>query len=306
MICCNYKKHFIPLVIVVLLCLGFAAAGCSQEEESKDKNDEVSPDRRDIELLYVNWECAVASTHVVGAILEDMGYDVEYRAVTQGGIEKLWSDLAEGQGDAMTTAWLPSTQEEYFEKYEEQVDKVAINFEPALTGLVVPAYVEIESITEINNHIERFQGQIIGIKPKAGVMKHAENAIEAYNLDIELTESSDAIMARTLNNAVTRLEWIVVTGWKPHWKFAEYDLKYLDDPQGVFPDEEDAEYIATVTRQGLKDDKPDAYFLLENFKWSADDINEVMLLNQQDMVDPRDAARQWVDENQDKVEQWRP
>jgi glycine betaine/proline transport system substrate-binding protein len=75
-------------------------------------------------------------------------------------------------------------------------------------------------------------GRIIGIDPGAGIMAASEKALIEYELDYELVEGSDATMVATLKQAIDNNKWVVVTGWAPHWKFATWDLKFLDDPKG--------------------------------------------------------------------------
>ena len=36
-------------------------------------------------------------------------------------------------------------------------------------------------------------------------------------------------MTQALSDAIANEEPIIVTGWNPHWKFAAFDLKYLED-----------------------------------------------------------------------------
>ncbi|MBF7082350.1 glycine/betaine ABC transporter [Desulfallas sp. Bu1-1] len=146
------------------------------------------------------------------------------------------------------------------------------------------------------------KGKIVGIEPGAGIMKATEKAIEDYNLDFELQESSSAAMAASLKKAIDAKEWIVVTGWTPHWKFAKWDLKYLEDPKGVYGGEE---HIATIARKGLKEDNPVAYEMLDNFYWAPADMEAVMLDIQNGMT-PDEAAQKWIKENQDKVNEWIP
>lgn len=149
---------------------------------------------------------------------------------------------------------------------------------------------------------EEMDYEITAIEPGAGVVQAAEDATEEYdNLDgWEVVTSSSGAMATELGSAIDAEEPIVVTGWSPHWKFAEYDLKYLDDPEGVFGE---AETINTFVREGLEDDAPEAYEVLDNFFWDADDLEEVMLEVSND-VDPADAAADWIEENDDKVSDW--
>ncbi|MDY0396019.1 glycine betaine ABC transporter substrate-binding protein [Virgibacillus halophilus] len=144
--------------------------------------------------------------------------------------------------------------------------------------------------------------QVTGIEPGAGVVKASEKAIEEYDnmKGWEVETSSSGAMATALGEAIKKKDPIVITGWSPHWMFAKYDLKYLDDPKGVFGK---AETINTMTRKGLKDDMPNAYKVLDNFKWSKDDIEEVML-DIQDGKDPEEAAQKWIDKNKDTVDKW--
>ena len=143
--------------------------------------------------------------------------------------------------------------------------------------------------------------KIIGIDPGAGLMKASAKVIDEYGLDDwKLVEGSSAAMVATLKKAYDKKEPIIVTGWTPHWMFAKYDLKYLDDPKGVFGKDE---HINTIVRNGLKDDMPDAYKVLDQFHWTPEDMNIVMS-SIMDGEEPEDAAAKWVKDNADKVSEW--
>ncbi|MBS3809996.1 MAG: glycine/betaine ABC transporter substrate-binding protein, partial [Desulfobacterales bacterium] len=108
-------------------------------------------------------------------------------------------------------------------------------------------------------------------------------------------------MTAALENAIKDRRWIVVTGWTPHWKHAKWNLKYLDDPEKVFGHKE---HIATIVRKGLKQDMPEIYAFLDNFRWAPEDMAEVMLMAQDKDTTYAEAAERWIRKNRDIVNGW--
>ncbi|MFM9328267.1 glycine betaine ABC transporter substrate-binding protein [Paenibacillus mesotrionivorans] len=148
---------------------------------------------------------------------------------------------------------------------------------------------------------DQVQHQIIGIDPGAGIMKQAAQVLTDYELkDWKLVEGSGAAMAAALDKAYKDKKPIIVTGWTPHWMFAKYELKYLEDPKGTFGKDEE---IRTIVRKGLKDSLPSAYAVLDRFEWTAEDMAVVMSA----IIDgkkPEEAAADWVKNNAAKVDVW--
>lgn len=155
-----------------------------------------------------------------------------------------------------------------------------------------------------SDYSEAVDYTITGIEPGAGISVTTEKAIEEYdNLDgwkVEL--SSTGAMMTELGTAIANEQPIIITGWNPHWMFAEYpDMKYLEDPKGVYGEEED---IVSLARIGLEEEKPEAYKLIEQFEWEVEDMESIMFEAQETGEEIEEIAAQWVEDNQDKVTQW--
>ncbi|MGM0418980.1 MAG: glycine betaine ABC transporter substrate-binding protein [Thermodesulfobacteriota bacterium] len=250
-----------------------------------------------VDLLYVEWAETVASTNVIKTVLEDQGYDVEITPVSAA---VMWTAVASGDSDGFTGAWLPVTHGEYLDEFENELDLLGKNLEGAKIGLAVPQYMDIDSIEDLKTNPEAVNNKIIGIDPGAGIMGKTEKALKEYKLDdIELVSSSGPMMTADLKNKYEEKEPVVVTAWTPHWMFSRWDLKYLKDPKKVYGE---TEYIGTVARKGLKKDKPEVYKILDNFKWTLEECQQVMLWAREN--DPETAAAKWVKENPDRVKSW--
>jgi glycine betaine/proline transport system substrate-binding protein len=286
-----FHKSLFTAATLFALFLG----GCSGEHEA----DQSQPDRKqEVELAYVEWSSEVASTNVVRAVLEQLGYQVKITPVSAAA---MWQAVGAGDADAMVAAWLPTTHGHYLDKVRDQVVDLGANLDGTKIGLVVPEYVSIDSISQLNDISDEIDGKIIGIDPGAGLMSKTEKVISEYGLDLDLVEGSGATMTAALGDAIKNHAWIVVTGWTPHWMFARWDLKYLDDPKGIYGG---AEQIHTIVRQGLESDMPEVYAVLDRFHWTPDDMAELMVWNQEEGADPYVNARRWISEHPDKVAEW--
>jgi glycine betaine/proline transport system substrate-binding protein len=253
-----------------------------------------------VKIAYVNWAEGIAMTNLAKVVLEDeMGYDVETTMADPG---LVFASLSQSDQDVFMDGWLPVTHESYMNQFGEDLTDLGYNFKGARIGLVVPTYVDIDSITEMNSVKDKFDSQIVGIDSGAGIMAATERAIDTYGLDFELRESSGPVMTATLADAIDNDEWVVVTGWAPHWKFARYDLKFLEDPEGVYGA---VENIHTIARRNFIIDMPEVAQFFTHFFMSGTELAELMGVIA-DSNDPEEAARQWKEENMDVVEKWIP
>ncbi|MCF8333981.1 MAG: glycine betaine ABC transporter substrate-binding protein [Bacteroidales bacterium] len=262
------------------------------EKEKKTQDKEIS-------VLYPNWAEGIAFTHLAKVALEDKGYDVKVTPLEPGPI---YASLAKGDADLFFDAWLPHTHKDYWEKYGDQLVKLGESFSNGTTGLVVPEYVDfVESIANLNEYKEKFNGKIIGIGSGAGIHANTEKAIEEYNLDFKQVTSSGPAMVASLKKAVNEKKPIIITGWKPHHKWNKYDLKYLEDPKDIYP----KDVCAILSRKGFKDDYPKVAKFASNFNLKEKELYSLMN-DIKEEGDALTAAKAWYKDHKALVDGFYP
>ncbi|MDA3949818.1 MAG: glycine betaine ABC transporter substrate-binding protein [Spirochaeta sp.] len=307
--------------VMLALLAGVVVAGCTRGEEQVDPEVLARREARSeqtIRLVYPEWSSETASAHLIQAVLQErLGYRVDLISVDA---EAMWSRVASGDADMLAGAWLPVTHREYLRQYGDEVEDLGPNLEGARIGLVVPTMrpgrqtdatgrtgrdlVSITAIPEMAERADEFRGRIIGIESGAGVVARTREALDVYDLDrqFHLVESDEAHMVDRVNEAISRDEWVVFTGWRPHWMFERHNLRFLNDPDGVYGGEE-AVHTMVCTRFG--DAYPDAYEVLDRMQWSLEDLERLMRWIQED--DARDAygqALRWIDVHAEIVDEW--
>ncbi|MCB6185168.1 glycine betaine ABC transporter substrate-binding protein [Leeia sp. TBRC 13508] len=278
-------RRLLGLTTVALAVLGANAA--------------FAADKPEIKIGYVEgWADSVATTNVAANIIQTkLGYPVKLVPVAAG---IMWGGVAKGDLDATLSAWLPVTHEAYYKQYKDKVTVVGTNYDGAKIGLIVPAYVTAKTIADLETQKDAFGNRIVGIDAGAGVMKTTEQAIKSYNLSLKLMPSSGPGMMAELSRSVAAQKAVAVTGWIPHYMFAKFKLKFLEDPKKVYGDDE---HVDSVINPSLEKKAPDVVAFLKKFQWKGPEIGGVMLAVENGEK-PAPAAEKWVKDHQARVGEW--
>ena len=286
-------KTFSRIATTALLAAGIALASVSGAAAQSGKT---------VKIGWTAWSDAEFVTKLAAKILEDrLGQDVE---LIQTDIAPQYQGVAKGDIDAMLMSWQPGTHADYMDKVGKDVVNLSLLYGNASLGWVVPNYIpedELSSIEDLKKDAvkEKLDGKIQGIDPGAGLMRLSGEAIEAYGLDYDLVSASGAAMTAALDRAIKREEWIVVTGWRPHWMFGKYDLRYLDDPKGSLGA---AERVHAVARKGFYQENPAAAMMLARFFLPLEDLEAAMAEAQETSYE--EAVDNYISAHPNRVEYW--
>ncbi|WP_136064449.1 glycine betaine ABC transporter substrate-binding protein [Modicisalibacter radicis] len=277
-----------------LLAAGMLATSMGAQAQQDDKR---------IVVGTLNWTENIAVANMWKQVLEQAPYN--YRVeLSNVGKSVAFSGVASGDLDVSLETWLPATDADYVEPYEDDLEIHDVWYDGAGMGLVVPAYVDVDGIGELAERADEFayQGEptIVGIDPGSSISGFTEDAIERYQLPMRQLSSSEVAMMAALDDAYRREEPLVVTLWSPHWAFAEYDLKYLDDPQNIYGDEE---AIHWFSRKGFAEDDPWLTAVLDAWRMDDDSLGSLMA-GIEEAGDPVVGARQWIEANRALIDEW--
>lgn len=279
--------------VSILILLILVTAGCSPEQNSSES--------KTVRILYADWAGTMSLTFLTKVILEErLGYKV---ILTKDNASNIYASLSRGEYDFFMGAWLPETHQRYLQHYSDKIVVAGPNYRGAQTGLAVPDYVPVNCITELDEHKDLFNNTIYGIEKSAGIMNNTVEAKRVYGLGFNLDYSNEKTMTALIDSAVHHREWILVTGWRPHWMFEKFNLKFLSDPENVFGS---TETINTVTRKDFRQTNPYLYRVLKKINLNQMQMESLIKDIRYIPADPEKAAKSWMEKNLDLVESWIP
>jgi glycine betaine/proline transport system substrate-binding protein len=293
--------------ITGLIALGAAAsvalAGCAGSE-GEPTGDAGGTDGGTITMGFLpSWTDGLSTAYLLADQLEKLGYDVEMEELTDAG--PLYTALANGDIDMYPSAWSEVTHAAYMEKFGDDIEDLGTYYDGAVLTLAVPDYMtDITSIEDLVGQADRFDGQIIGIEPGAGLTAQTQDVMmPEYGLDteFELTTSSTSAMLATLETAVAAEDDIVVTLWRPFWANDAFPLKDLEDPKGAMGEPEGLHFLGKL---GFAEEFSEAAALIGDVTLTDEQYGalESLVTGDEYPDDPAAAVDAWIDEYGDQVD----
>lgn len=262
---------------------------------------EAAMEGKDITIgVFSGWEEGIAASYLWGHIFEEAGAEVSYQTAEAGPV---YAGVAQGQLDVSFDAWLPTTHEDYWNKYGDKFEDLVTWFDNAPLTIAVNKDAPIDSLAELKANADKFNNQIVGIEPGAGLTRITKDeVIPQYGLNnMKLVTSSTSAMLAELKSAINNNENIVVTLWRPHWAYSAFPIKDLEDPKNALGDPEE---IHAFGKEGFGEEFPQAAEWIKNFKMTDEQLSslEEIMFNKNNGEKNEESVNQWLEDNPDYIE----
>ena len=254
-----------------------------------------------VRIGYVKeWPTSQVITALMSEAMDNnLNVDITAKPVSQNTLSDLWQMLVTNRTDTTPSIWLPNTHAAFVTDAGDKIVDLGAWLTGAKLGLVVPDYMEINSIDELTK--ENSGGIIYSIDPSSKLNHMTKRALELYGLKgFRIISKSDKYMVRRLEEALKKKENIVVTAWKPHWIFGEWKIKMLEDPLVVYGKPEDIHIFVTTE---FYDNFPDICAFLARIKLDLKEFSNLMASARR-LNSPAGAANKWLIANKNKILEW--
>lgn len=250
-----------------------------------------------IKMGTMAWEDLTPITGITKKVLEDAGYTVEVQSFSEWGIA--YAALVKGDTQIMVSQ-TDYVAHDYWNRNKSRLEKLSPASHGLSDGIVVPSYVTIDSIEQLNDNADKFGNKIVGIEPGAGLMRETADVVSQYGLNLQLVEGSTAAMTAALQSAIERKEWIAATLWEPSWMAQKFDVKWLKDDKGVFPPPQTYYWIG---QNGFAEANPHAREVIASVFVPKEDITAINgAVKDGKRMD--EAVADWISNHGDLIKRW--
>ena len=304
------------------LAVTLTLSGCAGMDS--DAGTDSDGTQGTVKIAINPWVGYEANAAVVAYLLkEELGYTVEEKNLKE---EISWQGFETGEVDVILENW---GHEDLKQTYIEE-KKVAVAVGPTgNTGTIgwyvpewmVQEYPDITDWNNLNKYAELFRtseseskGQLLDGDPS--YVTNDEALVANLGLDYKVVYSgSEAASIKAAQQATAQRTPLLFYFYEPQWLFSQETYVRIElppyatgcdaDPTTVACDY--PEYVLDkVASTSFAENGGDAYELVRNFQWTNDDQNQVSDYLTNEGLSPEEAARKWVDANEDTWRAWIP
>ncbi|MBS3669361.1 ABC transporter substrate-binding protein [Vreelandella boliviensis] len=252
------------------------------------------------------WPGITVKTAIAEQLLNPLGYETSTQEI---GLQVIYQGIESGDIDAFLGAWLPAQREMFDPRKESGVlIDVANNVDGAQMTLAVPEYLYesgIQSFANLDENREQFDGEIYGFGAGSAASEILHNAIDNDTWGLgnwQVVDTSEVGMLSAARDAISREEPIVWVGWTPHWMNLELPMRYLEDPENLFGENNGESDVLTLLRSGYAEANPNVVTFFEQFTFSAEEQSWMIQAYGQEEQDLNDVAEQWINDHPERIE----
>jgi glycine betaine/proline transport system substrate-binding protein len=336
-------RSHVRLWLVLALALAFALVGCGSEKEDEagggaaaDTTETTAAggdaqQQKECGKVTINenaWAGSTANVYIAKYVLEEeLGCQVEVTKIAE---IPVFQAMADGKVDAVLEDWQHVDQYKTF--IEEQgtvVDGGALGVEGHI-GWFIPKYLmdehpEFKTWEGLKGKEQIFrtpesgsQGMFLGGDPSY-VQKDKE-LIKALGLNFKhVTAGAEPAQVARWSQLYKQKKPVIFYWYTPQFLNQQYDLAEVKLPPRKPGCKDDAKsggnleqyrcaYDITIIKKVFSKEFAEsgspAYDVLRKMKLTNEDQEEVAKAIAGDKVDPEEAARRWVEANEDTVQQW--
>ena len=266
----------------------------------------VQADDQTLDFGVPAWPGITVKTAIAEQLLNPLGYETSVQEI---GLQVIYQGIESGDIDVFLGAWLPAQREMFNPRKESGVlIDVANNVDGAQMTLAVPEYLfddGLQSFADLDDYRDQLDGEIHGFGAGSAASEILNNAIDndTWGLgDWQLVDTSEVAMLSAARNAISREEPIVWVGWTPHWMNLELPMRYLEDPEDLFGENNGESDVLTLLRSDYADANPNVVAFFEQFTFSAEEQSWMIQAFGQEERDLAEVAEQWINEHPERIE----
>jgi glycine betaine/proline transport system substrate-binding protein len=252
------------------------------------------------------WPGITVKTAIAEQLLNPLGYETSTQEI---GLQVIYQGIESGDIDVFLGAWLPAQREMFNPRKESGVlIDVANNVDGAQMTLAVPDYLfddGLQSFADLDDYRDQLDGEIHGFGAGSAASEILNNAIDndTWGLgDWQLVDTSEVGMLSAARDAISREEPIVWVGWTPHWMNLELPMRYLEDPEDLFGENNGESDVLTLLRADYAEANPNIVAFFEQFTFSAEEQSWMIQAFGQEERDLADVAEQWIADHPERIE----
>ena len=266
----------------------------------------VQADDQTLDFGVPSWPGITVKTAIAEQLLNPLGYETSVQEI---GLQVIYQGIESGDIDVFLGAWLPAQREMFNPRKESGVlIDVANNVDGAQMTLAVPEYLfddGLQSFADLDDYRDQLDGEIHGFGAGSAASEILNNAIDndTWGLgDWQLVDTSEVAMLSAARNAISREEPIVWVGWTPHWMNLELPMRYLEDPEDLFGENNGESEVLTLLRSDYADANPNVVAFFEQFTFSAEEQSWMIQAFGQEERDLAEVAEQWINDHPERIE----